>query len=53
MVSHRWYQPDFYKNRGVAGFDRVHNFQAFGTMNFPSDYQNLRKEIQNLRWRFA
>jgi len=29
------YQPFFYKNRGVAGFDRTHNFQAFGNYELP------------------
>jgi hypothetical protein len=29
------YQPLFHLNRGVAGFDRTHNFQAFGNYTLP------------------
>jgi hypothetical protein len=29
------YQPFFYRNKGVAGFDRTHNFQLFGNYALP------------------
>lgn len=29
------YLPYYYKNRGVSGFDRKHNFQAFGNLALP------------------
>jgi hypothetical protein len=29
------YLPDYYRNKGVAGFDRTHNFEAFGNYELP------------------
>jgi len=29
------YLPDYYRNRGVSGFDRTHNFELFGNYKLP------------------
>jgi hypothetical protein len=29
------YLPDYFRNKGVAGFDRTHNFEAFGNYELP------------------